>query len=38
MRTPSPRDDQRLSNTTGILQNVQICTISILSCSHYVIA
>ena len=38
VRTPSPWDDQRLSNTTGILQNMQICMISILSRSHYVIA
>ena len=34
---PPPLDDLRLYNTTGILQNRQIC-ISILSSSHYVIA
>ena len=31
-------EDLRLSNTTGIQQNVQICMICILSLSHYVIA
>ena len=31
---PSPWDELRLSNTTGILHNMQIC---ILSSSHYVI-
>ena len=35
---PPWRDDLKLSNTTGILQNMQICTIRILSSSHYVIA
>ena len=30
--------DLQLSNTTGILQNMQICTICILSSLHYVIA
>ena len=35
---PPPRDDLRLSNTTAILQNMQICMICILSNSHYVIA
>ena len=36
--TPHPRDDLWLSNTTGVLQNTQICMICILSSSHYVIA
>ena len=31
-----PGDDLRLSNTTGILQNIEICIICILSSSHYV--
>ena len=30
-------DDLRLSNTTGILQNMKICMIFILSSSHYII-
>ena len=30
-------DDLRLSNTTGILQNMEICMIFILSSSHYII-
>ena len=35
---PPPRDDLQLSNTTAVLQNMQICMICILSSSHYVIA
>ena len=35
---PPPRDDLRFSNTTGILQNMAICMICILSSSHYVTA
>ena len=39
VRIPPPTgDDLRLSKTTGILQNMQICMICILSSSHYVIA
>ena len=34
---PPLRDDLWLSNTTSILQNMQICMICILSSSHYVI-
>ena len=30
-------DDLRLSNTTGILQNMEICMICILSSSHHII-
>ena len=39
-RPPPPLpswDDLRLSNTTGILQNMKICMIFILSSSHYII-
>ena len=37
-RPPFPSwDDLRLSNTTGILQNMKICMIFILSSSHYII-
>ena len=35
---PPPRDDLGFSNTTGILQNMAICMIYILTSSHYVIA
>ena len=35
---PCRDDDLQFSNTTGILQNMQICTICILSSLHYVIA
>ena len=35
---PPARDDLRLSNTTAILQIMQICMIRILSSSHYVTA
>ena len=35
---PPPPDNLRLSNTTAILQNMQICMICIFSSSHYVIA
>ena len=34
----TPPDYLRLSNTTGILQNMQICMICILSSSNYVTA
>ena len=36
--TPPPRDDLGFPNTTGILQNMAICMICILSSSYYVIA
>ena len=37
-RPPLPSwDDLRLSNTTGILQNMEICMICILSSSHHII-
>ena len=39
-RPPPPLpswDDLRLSNTTGILQNMEICMICILSSSHHII-
>ena len=35
---PPPRDDPGFPNTTGILQNMAICTICILSSSYYIIA
>ena len=35
---PPARNDLWFSNTTGILQSMQICMICILSSSHYVIA
>ena len=31
-------DDLRLSNTTGILQNMEICMICILSSLHHIIS
>ena len=35
---PPPQNDLWFSNTTGILQSMQICMICILSSSHHVIA